>query len=433
MRIVIDFQGVSETWRDTPGECRQMDLLREIVKSGGGHDIVVALKASDKQLIRDVRELLFDVLPRSALRIWSAPGPVAPGSADNMERRGRGELIREAFLSSLEPDLVLVNGFHAGCEDNSIASISKLVSLPTAVIVYEADADTSSDPKAGLLEQFRNRLSAVFRDRGAFWTRTLKPDRCHKEHSYQDFLNEKRDCLKKADRVFLIGNDPSPESILAQSDAGLNVTTFNVADTSLEQIAQGLIESSEELGHQGTRPDAEPVSHRKKLAYVSPLPPAMSGIAEYSAQLVPELAQHYEITLIANQEHIDLPDLDPSIEVQGVDWFRRNSGAFDHVLYHLGNSPMHGYMFDLLRSIPGVVALHDFFLLDGRARYNPNQLKDVVLQGHGLQQFANASHSGFGQAGPIKPTGKSGRSSECDRNHRSQRPTLSVGAGVVRA
>ena len=51
MRIVIDFQGVSETWRDTPAERRQMDLLRGIAQGGTGHDIVVALAASDKQLV----------------------------------------------------------------------------------------------------------------------------------------------------------------------------------------------------------------------------------------------------------------------------------------------------------------------------------------------------------------------------------------------
>lgn len=400
MRIVIDFQGVSETWRDTPAERRQMDLLRGIAQGGTGHDIVVALAASDEQLVRDVRALLLDVLPRSALRTWSAPDPGAPGSADTLARRERAELIREAFLSSLAPDLVLVNGFHAGHDDRSVASISKLVSLPTAVMVYAAEEDTSSDPKAGMLAQVRNRLRTIFQDPRALWRGTPEPGRSRRPGSYPGFTDEKRECLEKADQVFLIGNDPDPGRHLAETGDGLRVTTFNLADTSLEQIAQDLLEKSEELGRQDARPGAEPVAHREKLAYVSPLPPAMSGIAEYSAQLVPELARHYEITLVSNQEHIDLPDLDPSIEIRGVDWFHRNSGNFDHVLYHFGNSPMHGYMFDLLRSIPGVVALHDFFLLDGRARYNPNHLRDVVLQGYGLQQFAAAARSGAGRPDP---------------------------------
>jgi len=405
MRIVIDFQGVSETWRDTPGERRQMDLLRDIAKSGKGHDIIVALNASDKQLVRDVRELLFDVLPGSALRIWNAPDPFASEGSSNSERRGRAELIREAFLSSLAPDLVLVNGFRTGCADRSVASISKLVSLPTAVIVYAAEEDTSPDPKTGLLERFRNTLHAVVRDPKTLWARSPKSEQAHKDKACQGFPNEKRACLEKADHVFLIGNNPNPESIPGENDADLKVTTFNLADTSLEHVAQGLLDKSEELGHQDTRSDADAVSHRKKLAYISPLPPAMSGIAEYSAQLVPELAQHYEITLITDQEHIDLPDLDPSIAIRGVDWFRRNSRLFDHVLYHFGNSPMHGYMFALLRSIPGVVVLHDFFLLDGRARYNPNHLRDVVLQGHGLQQFADASRGGSGRPDPSRLPG----------------------------
>src|SRR6056297_1205599 len=241
MRIVIDFQGVSETWRDTPGERRQMDLLRDIAKSGKGHDIIVALNASDKQLVRDVRELLSDVLPRSALRIWSAPDPAESESADNSACRRRAELIREAFLYSLAPDLVLVNGFHTGHEDHSFVSISNLVSLPTAVIVYEAEEDTSPDPKTGLLEQFRNVLRAVLRYPKFLWARSPRSDQARKDKACQNFPNEKRACLEKADRAFLIGNNPNPESVLGETDADLKVTTFNLANTCLEQIAQALL------------------------------------------------------------------------------------------------------------------------------------------------------------------------------------------------
>jgi glycosyltransferase involved in cell wall biosynthesis len=48
--------------------------------------------------------------------------------------------------------------------------------------------------------------------------------------------------------------------------------------------------------------------------------------------------------------------------VRDVAWFRAHHRGFDRVLYHFGNSSFHRHMFGLLEDIPGVVALHDFFL-----------------------------------------------------------------------
>src|SRR6056297_2877107 len=107
MRLVIDFQGIPQTWRGSQSARQEVELLCEIAKASAGHEVIVALNASDRDLIRDMRELLFDILPRDALRVWSAPSPVAWNAAENLERRKRAELIREAFLFSLEPDVVL--------------------------------------------------------------------------------------------------------------------------------------------------------------------------------------------------------------------------------------------------------------------------------------------------------------------------------------
>ena len=40
---------------------------------------------------------------------------------------------------------------------------------------------------------------------------------------------------------------------------------------------------------------------RPRLAYVSPLPPLRSRIADYSVELLPELARHYDIDVIVAQ------------------------------------------------------------------------------------------------------------------------------------
>jgi len=105
------------------------------------------------------------------------------------------------------------------------------------------------------------------------------------------------------------------------------------------------------------------VSTRKpRLAFVSPLPPEASGISDYSAELLPELARHYRIEVIVHQDSVSDPAITANYPLRSVDWFRRNAHGFDRILYHFGNSHFHSHMFDLIRDYPGVVVLHDFFL-----------------------------------------------------------------------
>jgi glycosyltransferase involved in cell wall biosynthesis len=81
-----------------------------------------------------------------------------------------------------------------------------------------------------------------------------------------------------------------------------------------------------------------------RVAYYSPMPPSRSGIADYSALLLPELSKHVDV-VIAKQGR-----------------FRREPNA-DIALYHIGNdAEAHGWIVEALRRRPGVVVLHDFVL-----------------------------------------------------------------------
>jgi glycosyltransferase involved in cell wall biosynthesis len=127
---------------------------------------------------------------------------------------------------------------------------------------------------------------------------------------------------------------------------------------------------------------------RKKLAFLSPLPPARSGIADYSQELLPELARFYDIVAIVPQRSIKDCCATDICEIHDNDWFWTNAGKFDRVLYHIGNSPSHTYIFELLRYFPGVVVLHDFFLND-LVHYMdsngdmPGLLPNAVYESHG--------------------------------------------------
>jgi glycosyltransferase involved in cell wall biosynthesis len=81
-----------------------------------------------------------------------------------------------------------------------------------------------------------------------------------------------------------------------------------------------------------------------KVAYYSPLPPSRSGIADYSALLLPELEQRIEVVIARPGR------------------FRRDPAA-DVALYHVGNdAEAHGWIVEALHRRPGVVVLHDFVL-----------------------------------------------------------------------
>ena len=95
-----------------------------------------------------------------------------------------------------------------------------------------------------------------------------------------------------------------------------------------------------------------------RLAYVSPVPPAMSGIAYYSCEILFEMAKFYDVTVIVDQGVISGVDL----PTQDVEWFKRNYHLFDRVMYHIGNSSHHTHMIDLLNLYPGVVVFHDIYL-----------------------------------------------------------------------
>lgn len=106
---------------------------------------------------------------------------------------------------------------------------------------------------------------------------------------------------------------------------------------------------------------------RPKLAYLSPLPPERSGIADYSSELLPELSKYYDIEVVATQLGISDSWINACLPIRSVEWFFEHANRYDRILYHFGNSAFHEHMFELLERFPGAVVLHDFFLSGAQA------------------------------------------------------------------
>jgi glycosyltransferase involved in cell wall biosynthesis len=129
-----------------------------------------------------------------------------------------------------------------------------------------------------------------------------------------------------------------------------------------------------------------------RIAWFSPVPPDLSGIAAYSAELAPLLAPSFGAIDLYIKTAWPPIDLDAD-EAKGVDsvgiaraaatrWctssntaiysahefvWRDRRDPYDLIVYHLGNSTAHDYMWAYLYRYPGLLVLHDAQVHQARA------------------------------------------------------------------
>lgn len=122
---------------------------------------------------------------------------------------------------------------------------------------------------------------------------------------------------------------------------------------------------------------------RLKLAFIAPLPPQNTSIADYSALLLYGLARHYDIVLVNDEEPTE-PRLWGFRRLTPEE-FLSQMGCFDRVLYQIGDSPFcHNVIDTLLPLCPGVVVLHDVFLSDYiNTKGSQEDLRAALLHSHG--------------------------------------------------
>jgi glycosyltransferase involved in cell wall biosynthesis len=131
---------------------------------------------------------------------------------------------------------------------------------------------------------------------------------------------------------------------------------------SWDASAQAALAAMERLVAEEQAPVARTSGSRPRLAFVTPMPPQRSGIADSSAELLPELAAHYDIDLVLDQPDFEAPPGDVFRARRSAEWFLEHGREYDRVLYQFGNSAYHEYLFPLLERHPGTVVLHDFYL-----------------------------------------------------------------------
>lgn len=184
MRIVIDLQGAQGESRHRGIGRYTLSLAQAMIRNRGNHEVIIALNGMFADTIEPIRAAFDGLLPQENIRIWNATSPVSPLDPENDWRRHCAELIREAFLTSLQPDVVHVTSLFEGYGDNAVHSIGlNSEYLPTAVTLYDLIPLMQSETY-------------------------LKPN-----PNYELFYREKIDYLKKADLYLAISESSRQEVI----------------------------------------------------------------------------------------------------------------------------------------------------------------------------------------------------------------------------
>ncbi|MDQ7914264.1 glycosyltransferase family 1 protein [Pseudomonas sp. 102515] len=138
MRIVLDLQGAQteSRYRGIGRYC--LSLAQGIARNRGEHELILLLNGQFADTILPIRQQFQDLLPASAIQVWYGTQPTAVCLPGNEWRRAAAELLREAFIATLEPDVVLICSLFEGTADNAIVSLDRFqAGCPTAVILYD--------------------------------------------------------------------------------------------------------------------------------------------------------------------------------------------------------------------------------------------------------------------------------------------------------
>jgi glycosyltransferase involved in cell wall biosynthesis len=367
MRIVVDMQGAQARYAKSEPSCYITSLALSLAANAGEHEVILALSGLFEGTVEALRAEFHGVLPSENIRVWSAPGPVNRHHRENEGRARVAELVREAFLANLKPDLLLVSNALDSSDSETIFTIGALAQATCTVIVLE----TLSEHVNGAIAPSIHRAQQLQQISHADKVLLLPP--------------------LEPDSVGRALGVPAERIGVLAADYAAGTPELDLRDDALAVLA--LLETRVAPAPNGQ------VVMRQKLAYVSPLPPQKSGIAGYSSELLPELSRYYDIDVVTGHAEVADPWVLANCNVRSVEWFRENASRYQRVIYHLGNNPMHAFMFELLDEIPGIVVLHDFYLSDVQwycqfHGVKPNAWVKELYQGHGYKAVADFYREG---------------------------------------
>ncbi len=138
MRIVIDLQGAQTESRFRGIGRYSLALTQAIVRNRGKHEIIIALNGLFPETIEPIRSAFNNILSQKNIRVWYTPDCIRESEGKNTFRQEAAELIREAFLLSLKPDIIHVTSLFEGFVDDGVISIGCFDRItPVSISFYD--------------------------------------------------------------------------------------------------------------------------------------------------------------------------------------------------------------------------------------------------------------------------------------------------------
>ena len=140
-------------------------------------------------------------------------------------------------------------------------------------------------------------------------------------------------------------------------------------DFSWRSAARQTADAYRQLATSGNSQGGARKTRRRQLAICTPFPPEESGIADYNRRLLEVLCARHPVDahVVVRDDPLTYPThglkgITP-ISVRQFRWLAEH-GYYDSIVHCMGNSPHHGYIYELMKEYPGTVWLHDIRLTD---------------------------------------------------------------------
>jgi len=123
MRIVIDMQGAQTESRFRGIGRYTLSFTKALIRNRQDHDVILALNGCFTNTIELIRQEFKGLLPDENIKVWQVPFPVNESDERNLWRHAAAEIIRKAYLASLNPDVLHITSLFEGFSDNSVTGV----------------------------------------------------------------------------------------------------------------------------------------------------------------------------------------------------------------------------------------------------------------------------------------------------------------------
>jgi glycosyltransferase involved in cell wall biosynthesis len=138
MRIVIDLQAAQASNKNRGIGRYSIALAEAMIRDAPAHDFVILLNGAFPESVMELRTTFETIAPSVTVSVWPAPPMASNWQTATTWQRAAAKAIREEWLESLKPDVVLVGSLFEGFNDSAVTSVAGSdAPYRTAVILFD--------------------------------------------------------------------------------------------------------------------------------------------------------------------------------------------------------------------------------------------------------------------------------------------------------